>query len=125
AGTTAQGVVWIPAANTDATVSGAITINAAQGAGGHFAANGGTLTISGPVTSSVPVTTRLGTIVFTNTGSSYTALAIQQGTVKLGAINAIPVGATVDIGQSAAATFDLAGFNQTLAGVTKNANGAT
>lgn len=125
AGTTAQGIIWVPAANANATVTGPITINAAQGAGGHFAANGGRLTVTGQITSSVPVSTRLGTVVLTNTGSTYTQLNAQQGTVQIGATNAIPVGATVDIGLSGAAALDLAGFNQTLAGVSQNVNAAT
>ena len=68
---------------------------------------------------------RNGNVAFTNAGSSYSALNVQQGTLKLGAHNAIPVTATVDIGANGAATLDLGGFNQTLAGLTKNANGAT
>jgi autotransporter-associated beta strand protein len=96
-----------------------------QTAGGHFASNTGTLNLTGPITSSVPVTIRNGTVALSNTGSGYSALAVQQGTAKLGASNAIPVAATVDLGLSGAATLDLAGYNQTLAGITKNANGAT
>jgi fibronectin-binding autotransporter adhesin len=125
AGSTAQGIIWVPTSGASATVSGPITINAAQSAGGHFAANGGSLTVTGKITSSVPVTARIGTVVFTNTTSSYSQLSVQQGTVELGAASAIPVGATIDLGQSGGATFDLDGFNQTLVGVTKNTNSAT
>ena len=120
AGSTSQGVIWIPTLNANATVSGAITINAAAGAGGHFATNGGTLTVAGAITSSVPVSARIGTVVFSNTGSSYNQLNVQQGTVRIGATNAIPVAASVDLGVSGAAILDLAGFNQTLLGLTKN-----
>jgi autotransporter-associated beta strand protein len=122
-GVVAQGVLY--SATGDATYSGAITITGVQTAGGHFASNTGTLNLTGPITSSVPVTIRNGTVALSNTGSGYSALAVQQGTAKLGASNAIPVAATVDLGLSGAATLDLAGYNQTLAGITKNANGAT
>jgi len=122
-GIATQGVLWVPTGS--ATYSGAITINGVQGAGGHFATNGGTLTLSGPITSSVPVTVRTGTVLLSNTNSSYSTLTIQAGTVQLGANNAIPAAVTSDLGISAAATLDLAGFNQTLAGITKNTNSAT
>src|SRR5439155_7965200 len=60
-----------------------------------------------------------------NTSSSYSSLILNQGTLRLGATNAIPVNATVDVGASQAAFLDLAGFNQTLAAISKNANAAT
>src|SRR5204862_8226162 len=94
-GATSQGVVWVPTAAANATYSGNITINGSAANGGHFAANGGTLTVSGAVTSSVPVVVRTGTVLFTNTGSSYSQLNV-TGTAKVGAINAIPTGASVD-----------------------------
>ena len=68
---------------------------------------------------------RNGTVVFSNTSSSYSSLILNQGTLRLGATNAIPVNATVDVGASQAAFLDLAGFNQTLAAISKNANAAT
>ncbi|MCW1925807.1 autotransporter-associated beta strand repeat-containing protein [Luteolibacter arcticus] len=120
---TAQGTLHVPTG--DATYSGAINIPADTTIGGHFATGGGTLTVAGAVTSSVPVKVRNGIVAFTNPASSYAALAVQQGTVKVGANNAIPTAATVDIGASGAAILDLAGFSQSLAGLTKGANAAT
>jgi autotransporter-associated beta strand protein len=118
-----QGVLHVPTG--DATHSGAITITADTSTGGHFATGGGILTVAGAITSSVPVKIRNGNVVFSNTGSSYSALNVQQGSLKLGAPNAIPATAIVDIGVNGAATLDLGGFNQSLAGLTKNAQPAT
>jgi autotransporter-associated beta strand protein len=125
-GATGQGVVWVPTSNANATYSGNVAVNGAANSGGDFATNGGTLTVSGVITSSGPaVSVRTGTVLFTNTGSSYTSMTVNAGTVKVGAINALATGANVDLGASGAATLDLNGFNQQLAGVSKNANGAT
>ncbi|MEO5716503.1 MAG: autotransporter-associated beta strand repeat-containing protein [Luteolibacter sp.] len=120
---TGQGVLYVPTG--DAIYSGPINITASPTAGGHLASGTGTLNVTGAITSSVPVVVRNGIVVFTNTGSSYSGLNVQQGTLKLGATNVIPVANTVDVGASGAAILDLGGFNQTLAGITKNANGAT
>ncbi len=123
AGTAGQGIVWVPNLNDSAVVSGAITINAVQAAGGHFAANGGTLNVTGPITSSVPVGIRFGTVQLSNTTSTYTALSIIGGTGKVGATNAIPVGVTPTLGSGGVTgTLDLGGFNQTLAGITQSVN---
>jgi autotransporter-associated beta strand protein len=50
---------------------------------------------------------------------------VQQGTVRVGANDGIATPATVSIGLSAAATLDLGGFNQSLAGINQGANAAT
>ena len=105
----------------NATLSGNITINSIPTAGGHFASNsavGSSLTISGPITSTVPVSVRAGTVIFENTGSSYSLLQL-GGTLKLGAPNVIPTSATVDVAASGTGILDLNGFNQTLAGITR------
>jgi autotransporter-associated beta strand protein len=120
---TGEGVLHLPTG--DATYSGPITITADTTAGGHFATGGGTLTVTGAVTSSAPVKVRNGIVAFTNPASNYTSLLVQQGTFKVGANNVIPPTATVDLGGSGAAVLDLAGFNQSLTGLTKNAQAAT
>ena len=125
-GATSQGIIYYNQTSGSATCSGPISITGAPNSGGHFAsATGGELIISGAVTASVAVSSRIGTVTFSNSGSSASTLNINQGTVKLGVDNAIPTGATVDIGLSGAAILELNNFNQTLAGVTKNASGAT
>ncbi len=124
-GVSGQGALYVPTG--DATYNGAINITGAPNAGGHFASGTGILTVSGPVTSSVDVTVRAGTVLFSNTGSSYSTLSLLGGTTKVGATNALPVGATANIGTATSeqnAVLDLNGFNQTLAGITKGAQTA-
>ncbi len=110
------------APDENATVSGNITINAAPTTGGFFASQGtnSTLTIAGAVLSAnTTVSVRSGTVVFSGAGSSYAALQV-TGTARLGAANALATNAVVDLGSAGSAgTIDLAGFDQSLAGVTK------
>ena len=104
----------------NATLSGGtITINSALGGGGDFASTGGgTLTVADPINSaSATVLWRTGNGIFSG-GGSYANIGI-TGNLKLGANNGLSTSATATIGASAAATLDLAGFNQTLVGMTK------
>nr|MBA3936178.1 autotransporter-associated beta strand repeat-containing protein [Planctomycetota bacterium] len=120
-----QGALQFTAAGT-ATYSGAITITANTAAGGHFASTGGgVLTLSGAITSSAIVVFRFGSIVVSNIGSSYAAATITQATLSLGATNALPTTCTVALGQSGTSSLDLAGFDQTVAAVTRAANTTT
>ena len=61
-----------------------------------------------------------GTVVLYATNSSYTGFYIGQGTVQLGATNAIPTTAVVNFGKdledNSFATLNLNGFDQTIAG---------
>lgn len=71
-----------------------------------------------------------GTVVVSGTSNTYTGLTnIIRGTLELGATDALPVGTTLDIDTASAAdncTVDLAGFNQTVAGLQRtNAGGGT
>jgi autotransporter-associated beta strand protein len=65
-----------------------------------------------------------GTVVVSGTSNTYTGLTnIIRGTLELGANNALPTGTTLDIDTSNAAenaTVDLAGFNQTVAGLQRS-----
>ncbi|MFM8531258.1 MAG: beta strand repeat-containing protein, partial [Ilumatobacteraceae bacterium] len=117
-----EGVIQSTASGT-ATVAGPITITATTTGGGHFGSSTGVLALAGPITSSVPVTMRIGTIVVSG-GGDYAAMGIAQTTVRLGANDGISTSATVDIGTVQASTLDLAGFNQALVGVTKNPTAA-
>ena len=103
-----------------ATLSGGtITINAATVGGGHFAGgSSGTLVVADPITASVTVIWRTGNGIISG-GGSYGNFNL-TGNLMLGANNGLAQNATLDIGSSAASTFDLAGYNQTLAGVTRN-----
>lgn len=108
-----------------ATITGPITINNSAAAGGHFAGvTGNTLVISGAITASVPVVHRIGTVVYSG-GGTYSNMTIGQDTVQLGANNGLSTSADVLIGSSAAGFIDLAGFNQSLAAVTKGGFAAT
>jgi autotransporter-associated beta strand protein len=105
----------------NATLAGPITINSGTSAGGHFAsATGGTLTISNTITAPVGtnVTSRIGTVIFAG-GGSYSSLSVFEGIGRLGANNGLSTQATVDLAGSAAAALDLAGFNQSLVGITR------
>jgi autotransporter-associated beta strand protein len=110
-----------------ATVSGTITINNSASGGGHFgcsSVNGnGVLNLTGPINSTVNVSHRNGIVVFSG-GGSYTSISAGQNTIRLGADNGLSTNATLTIGGSGTAYFDLAGYSQTLAGVQKASNAA-
>jgi autotransporter-associated beta strand protein len=107
----------------NATLSGGtITINGAPASGGHFSSSG-TLTVADPINSpSTTVGWRSGNGIISG-GGSYANFNL-TGTLALGANNGLAANATVNIGVSGAATLDLAGYNQTLAGITKGAQTA-
>jgi autotransporter-associated beta strand protein len=104
-----------------ATLSGAITITAGPAAGGHFAQTvaGSGLHIAGPITSTVPVSHRLGNVTYSGGGAGYADFTIGAGTASLGANNGLATSALVAIGTAAAANLDLAGYNQSLVGIEK------
>ena len=108
----------------DATLNGNMTLNGAPLAGGHFGSEtGARLVLNGTITSTNRVTLRTGSIQFNTSGSSYPEFSI-SGVASLGADNGVATDATVSMGLSEAGTFDLAGFNQTVAGLRKDANAA-
>lgn len=104
-----------------ATVSGTITVNSLTSGGGHFASTGGgVLAITGPINSSVALASRIGNVVVSG-GGSYATFGVGEGTLGLGANNGFCTTATLDVGNvnsGGAASLDLAGFNQTVAGIT-------
>lgn len=124
-GLVARGIIENSDSGTTATISGTITINNDPAAGGHFAGfSTGSLTLSGSITSSsVIVRQRLGTVIYSG-GGSYANINI-TGTGRLGANNGIATNATVNIAVSAVSYLDLAGYNQSLVGITKDAQTAT
>lgn len=110
---------------TTATVSGPITITVGPSAGGHFLApTGTTLHLAGVITSSVNVSQRDGTLMLSGGGTGYTALTT-TGTTIVGATNGIATTALVTLGGSGNATLDLNGKDQSLAGISRNANTVT
>ncbi|MGC4003150.1 MAG: autotransporter-associated beta strand repeat-containing protein [Pirellulales bacterium] len=118
-GLAASGLIQAGAGS--ATITGPVTIQN-PALGGHFAANGGTLFVAGPIMSSVPVTVRLGPVVFSGGGIGYSQLSISQGTIYVGADDGIATTAVVDLSGITTASLDLAGFDQTLAGLTRVAS---
>lgn len=119
-----QGVIDTDTA-THAVFTGPITINGTPTNGGHFgSSSAGSLAVSGVITSAAPVVFRRGTGIFSGGGTGYTTLQIRAGTVRLGGTNGLATTATVAIGGDGSAAFDLAGYNQSLVGITKGANSA-
>jgi autotransporter-associated beta strand protein len=128
-GATGQATLHFNQASGSATYSGNISITAPAEAGGHFSANGGELILTGPVTSSTDIKIRAGKVRFSNAGSSYgSVFIVGTATLVLGVTNAIPVSAAVDMAtgtSTSTSVFDLNGFSQELAGLTRNANAVT
>ncbi len=127
--TSPQGGGLLEASNTvagTATLEGPITINNNPAGGGHFinVSSGGTFNVKGVITSSVPIIHRNGTVTYWGGGTGYSAMSV-TGTARVGANNGIATSATVTVGVSGAATLDLAGMNQSLAGIVKGPNAAT
>jgi autotransporter-associated beta strand protein len=127
-GTSFNGLIqnFNAAGGENATVSGDITINSSASAGGHFASvgSGSTLTLTGSINATVEVTQRTGTVIYSG-GGSYSNISV-TGTARLGANNGLATNATADLGLSGNSVLDLAGYNQSLVGIVKNAaNGAS
>lgn len=119
-GSSGRGLIENSSTGT-AILSGTITVNASTAAGAHFGSTGGgVLAITGPVNASVAVSSRVGNVVVSG-GGSYATFGVGEGTLALGANNGFCTTATLDVGNIASGTvgnLDLAGFNQTIAGIT-------
>lgn len=108
----------------NATLGGPITISASPTdvGSGHFGSSGtGSITITGAITSSVPVSVRRNTVIFSG-GGSYADFQVRAGTAKVGANNGLATNANVALGAFGSSTLDLNGFNQSLVGLSKGAN---
>jgi fibronectin-binding autotransporter adhesin len=112
-----------------ATFGGPITINTAglPASGGDIVGPGagGNLIFKGPIIlgpTATALVVRAGNVQFADTSgtSSYPAIGITgPGTTSLGATNGIATNAVIEPGlNNAAGVLDLAGFNQTVAGIT-------
>lgn len=110
---------------TSATLSGPINITSGPAGGGHFINNGtGSFDVKGTITSTVAVIHRNGTVTYWGGGTGYNAMSV-TGTARLGANNGLSTTAVLNVGVSGAGTFDLAGYNQSLPSIVKDANAAT
>ena len=108
---------------TTATVTGTVTVSSNPSTGGHFASTGtgSVLRLMGPINvtgTSIP-NSRVGTVEVGG-GGNYTEFRIGEGTLRLAAANGLNPAAVLNMAVSNPATFDLAGFSQTLAGVSQN-----
>lgn len=100
-------------------LQGAVNITGAVANGGHFATAGAAiLNVNGPIAASVPVVVRNGNVNFGGGGAGYAGLTAFGGVVGVSAENGIAALAVVTLGgDGAPANLDLAGFNQSLAGL--------
>ncbi|MCW1885441.1 autotransporter-associated beta strand repeat-containing protein [Luteolibacter flavescens] len=92
-GITGQGVIHLP--GDSATYSGPINITAATNAGGVFATAGtGKLTVSGAITSTIPITVRSGHVVYTGAQAYTTGTAMgtvdSRSMIQFGKIASMP-----------------------------------
>ncbi len=110
------------------TVTGAVTVRASIGNGGHLAAEGGTaavLQLLGPIYSEGPtVVVRLGTVELGG-GGSYAQMDLGEGLLRLVANDGVCATAVLQLGISNPGTFDLNGYNQTLGQLTRGTRDAT
>jgi autotransporter-associated beta strand protein len=126
-GAVANGVIQYEGAGTGRLAGGGVTVLGSPGSGGAFATTGGgTLIVDGPVTAptGATVSMRIGTVVFAG-GGSYASMFVNEGTARLGRHDGLATNATVTVAASANATLDLAGFDQSLAGILKGPGAAT
>ncbi|MBN8456903.1 MAG: autotransporter-associated beta strand repeat-containing protein [Verrucomicrobia bacterium] len=106
-----------------ATITATVTVGSNPSTGGHFASSGtnSVLRLMGPVnvTGGAIPNSRVGTVEVGG-GGNYTEFRIGEGTLRLAANNGLNPAAVLNMAVSNPATFDLAGFSQTLAGVSQN-----
>jgi fibronectin-binding autotransporter adhesin len=125
-GISGRGDLEVSNVSSSATWSGAINITANPTTGGHFYTDAtSTLTVAGPVTSTVPVSFRAGNFIIPAAStSSYSSLFI-SGNLKIGSANALVATADVTLANSAITTLDLNGFDQMVNTVVKSTSAAT
>ena len=131
-GTAARGIVENSGTGNATLSGGTLTVQTTISVGGHFgSSNGGTLTIADPIIASptsVTIYHRLGTVVYSG-GGNYLNFFVEGGTAKLGANNGLCTTATVNLLKSnspeSLATLDLAGYDQSLAGIVKTVTSDT
>ena len=112
---------------TVTTISGPIEFDATPANGNDFIGpiSSGYLNVTGPITNTATgaVGSRNGFVRFSG-GGNYSTFILNQGTASIGANNGLSTNASLTIAGSAAATFDLNGFNQALTGLSDGAANA-
>lgn len=131
-GIVGTGIIKGPVSGS-ATLSGNITFSVVTPNGGTTTNGGafdggntsGGLIVTGPMNSLAGggVHLRVNRAVFSG-GGDYSWF-LDSGAAVLGATNGLATNSVLEIGSSATATFDLAGFSQSLNGLTKGPQGAT
>jgi len=109
---------------TITTLGGWLEFDATPTSGSDFIGpiSSGYLQVTGPVTNTATgvVGSRNGRVRFSG-GGNYTTFNLNEGTVSIGANDGLCPSATLVMGVSFPATFDLNGFNQALAGLSDGA----
>ena len=111
---------WTAGLNADPNLSASRTITLGTGAGGVFRVWSSTnFTVNSLITGYGNFTKAdLGTLILINSGNNWSgATALTNGTLILGASNALPIGASLTLGTPSSgnvATLDLGGFSQTI-----------
>jgi autotransporter-associated beta strand protein len=126
AGTTLLGLIQHEGSGRGVLAGGTISIVAHPSAGGIFGSNaGGDLLVTSPIVSvgGARVSVSSGTVTLAG-GGSYARLDHDHGTLRVGATHGLATNAVVTLGNSGAATLDLAGFDQSVAGIAKGASAA-
>ena len=126
-GTSLAGLIQHEGIGRGVLAGGTITILAHPAAGGVFGSNaGGDLLVSSPIVAAggARVSVSSGTVTLAG-GGSYAALHHDSGMLRIGAANGIATNAVLSMATNGAATLDLAGFDQTLAGIAKGPASAT
>ena len=118
-----NGVLW--ATSGTATITGPVTFdNAPTSSGGMLGSSGSaTLVFATPITvtgASVDFSQRSGNVIMSGTGSTGWGLFAVTGTLRNGATDALCTTTTLRLGPSGAATYDLAGYDQTVAALTSS-----
>jgi len=120
-------------ASGSATINGQVTMTVKTPNGGSTTNGGafdggnatGGLILNGPVVSTSGGSVHLRANRLTLSGGGSYNLFQDSATLVLGANNGVATNAVLELGSSAAATFDLAGFNQTVNGLQKGGNAGT
>ena len=125
-GTMDGGVIQYDAPGRGILASSTITVFSAPANGGLFGSSGGgELAVNAAVVvqGTARVSVRTGTVTFAG-GGTYAGFDVMQGTARLGRTNGLATGAAVAIGTSGSGTLDLAGYDQSLGGITQGAAAA-
>ena len=118
-GKASDGAILAYGTSGSSTLSGSITVNQSV-VGAVFSTAGATLNVTGTVTAATGqvISTRVGKFVFSGGGSA-DYFFNQSADIALGATDGLPNNAVLDLASVGTSTFDLAGYSQTIRGLTR------